>query len=113
MSAPYCPGRFEQPQADRVEADHEQGPMLLARLAERLHLFQAAEEIGLLHDDAQGLIVHGLLEQVRIEKAVRRRQRHDLHVQVGEIGRQHQAIFRMDALGDQHLVPLRDGCSWP
>ena len=61
MSAPYWPGRFSRPRLIGSKLTMNSAPCAWAARGERLDLFQAAEEIRVLHDDAGGLVVDGLL----------------------------------------------------
>ena len=56
---PVSPGRFEQPQADRIDRDDQQRPGLMGNFGRVLDLFQAAEEVGMLHEHAGRLGVDG------------------------------------------------------
>ena len=57
MSAPQSPGRFKQAQADRIERGDDQRAGVVGDLGERLGVFDAAEEVRLLDDDAGRRVV--------------------------------------------------------
>ncbi len=49
------PRAFQEAEADRIEADDIQRAVRMTNLADRFDFFETAEEIGMLHDDAQRL----------------------------------------------------------
>ena len=58
MSAPLLsPAASSNAEADRIEADHEQGAALLAQPADLVDFFEMPKEIGMLHNDTQRLLV--------------------------------------------------------
>ena len=59
MSAPVIARPLQQAQADRIERCDEQRAGVVGDLGERRDVFEAAEEVRLLHDDAGGLVVDG------------------------------------------------------
>jgi hypothetical protein len=82
---PVLPGPLQEADADRVEANDEQRPVLPANLAGGIDFFQVAEEVRVLHDDAERLVVDVPPKLVGIEEPARRRQRDDLLGEVGEV----------------------------
>ena len=78
MSAPQSPGRFKQAEADRIERGDDQRAGVVGDRGERRGVFDAAEEVRLLDDDAGGCVVDGGGQILRLHDAARRADGHQL-----------------------------------
>ena len=64
-------GPLEQAQADRIDRHDEQRPGVVGDLGQRFDVFQAAEEVRMLHEHAGRLVVDGRGQLVRRDDARR------------------------------------------
>ena len=87
----------EQAEADRIDRHDQERPRSMGDFGARPHVFQAAEEIGMLDDDAGRVIVDHGGESFRADRSARRCHRHQFNVEIGQIGRHDLAVFRMNA----------------
>ena len=85
MSAPQSPGRFKQAEADRIERGDDAAPGVVSDFGERGGVFDAAEEVRLLDDDAGGFMIDDGGEIVGPHDAAGRADGDDFDADVFEI----------------------------
>ena len=110
--SPVIARPLQEPQADGIEDHRQQRPVAMGDFRQLRHVFQAAEEIGMLQEDAGRAVVHRRFQGRRRDAAVRRGDADQFHVQVGQVGRQDLAVLGMDALGRHHAGRAR-WRAWP
>ena len=76
----------------------------MGKLGERGQIAGAAEDAGILHDDAGGLGVD-VLDELRVRRG---RQRHDLMLGIAADGLDHGAVMRMQIAEQHRFLPPRD-----